>query len=277
MLTKKYRLVFGLVLMMAGVLSACSSTTNTTNSGNEQQAQKIAQRTIGKLNKQKSLQVTLNSRVKSTTTSKKRKKTENYEYAMAVAYQKKPDVMRIETTIVTGKKTSAAPVYLNDYDVYTKPNDGQWVKTAANQAGFDFDTQKDQYAAVSLLKRMATSSKLHVKTRKGQYILTYRGHGDSATEMVKDALGVGNPGNDSGMGAVIDQMNVESFDYQIVIDRHSLLPQSYQGKIKMTTKDGTKVAQTQSLKGKFSQYNQVPTITLPEAKRVTTTSQTTNN
>ena len=124
---------------------------------------------------------------------------------------------------------------------------------------------------------MATSSKLHVKTRKGQYILTYRGHGDSATEMVKDALGVGNPGNDSGMGAVIDQMNVESFNYQIVIDRHSLLPQSYQGKIKMTTKDGTKVAQTQSLKGKFSQYNQVPTITLPEAKRVTTTSQTTNN
>lgn len=277
MLTKKYRLVFGLVLMMAGVLSVCSSTANTTNSGNEQQAQKLAQRTIGKLNKQKSLQVTLNSRVKSTTTSKKRKKTENYEYTMAVAYQKKPDVMRIETTIVTGKKTSAAPVYLNDYDVYTKPNDGQWVKTAANQAGFDFDTQKDQYAAVSLLKRMATSSKLHVKTRKGQYILTYRGHGDSATEMVKDALGVGNPGNDSGMGAVIDQMNVESFDYQIVIDRHSLLPQSYQGKIKMTTKDGTKVAQTQSLKGKFSQYNQVPTITLPEAKRVTTTSQTTNN
>lgn len=277
MLTKKYRLVFGLVLMMVGVLSACSSTANTTNSGNEQQAQKLAQRTIGKLNKQKSLQVTLNSRVKSTTTSKKRKKKENYEYTMAVAYQKKPDVMRIETTIVTGKKTSAAPVYLNDYDVYTKPNDGQWVKTAANQAGFDFDTQKDQYAAVSLLKRMATSSKLHVKTRKGQYILTYRGHGDSATEMVKDALGVGNPGNDSGMGAVIDQMNVESFDYQIVIDRHSLLPQSYQGKIKMTTKDGTKVAQTQSLKGKFSQYNQVPTITLPEAKRVTTTSQTTNN
>ena len=79
MLTKKYRLVFGLVLMMAGVLSACSSTANTTNSGNEQQAQKLAQRTIGKLNKQKSLQVTLNSRVKSTTTSKKRKKTENYE------------------------------------------------------------------------------------------------------------------------------------------------------------------------------------------------------
>lgn len=53
MLTKKYRLVFGMVLMMAGILSACSSTANTTNSGNEQQAQKLAQRTIGKLNKQK--------------------------------------------------------------------------------------------------------------------------------------------------------------------------------------------------------------------------------
>ena len=264
-LRKKIGVITACLAVGLMVLAGCGKKQGSqTSQSNNAQAQNVAGTAAKRLSKVDSMQIKLSSQ---STSSGKKTKDSRFNYNMDIAYTRDPDAMRINTIVKQGKKSSSLPVYMDDYDVYSQTGSkGSWKKSDAQSAGFDFDTQREEYSGITVLKDLKDSKKTKLVSGKKNYTLKYQGSGDDAADLVKQILGVGSPGNDSGMGAVIDSMNVKNLTYQIKLDKKTKLPESYYANVTLQTKSGKKATQKQFISGRFSHINDIEKIKLPQVK-----------
>ena len=182
-----------------------------------------------------------------------------------VQYILDPFVMKTETEdSASGQKIVT---YMDDKNSYMQiPGSDQWQTYELSSMGIDVASQMEKVNSSDILKELDRFTEdMKLEKQDNTYILSYEGKGDALKDIVAAEASSGD--SETDLEAASEGLDVNTFNYQMVIDDKTFNPISYELEMDyVISSEALEMKMKQQHEATFDKINEIKEIKLPDVE-----------